>query len=230
MVDVILAVASGVVAFVLAYMGVHVSLHPPREERKRGWTVCFILVGLVACGLIGLQAVRSNKSVSALQSQLAGIRKSIHPAPTAQENAAAVVALEAKKKTDTKKRAPSKRSRLNTPPANHGYEAAELTVSQKSDISTDANAPRKTDVVVQTTRDFPSLKFALKCDGPIAHGSGAVGNGGVMFMTSQGVVKGHPNIFVLTYQTASPPFGPANPLHFSLWSKETIHCTRASTF
>lgn len=230
MVDVILAVGNGVVAFALAYMGVHVSLHPPREERKMAWTACFILVGLVTCGLIGLQAIRSNESVSALQSQLTGIRKSIHPAPTAQENAAAVVALEAKEKGDTKRRAPSKRSRLNTPPASRGYEAAALTVSQKSDISTDANAPQKTDVVVQTTRDFPSLKFALKCNGPIAHGSGSVGNGGVMFMTSQGVVEGHPNIFVLTYQSASPPFGPANPLHLSLWSKEPINCTGASTF
>jgi hypothetical protein len=110
-----------------------------------------------------------------------------------------------------------------TPPP----QQARLIVSQKQDISTREDAPFKTIVTVQATADFPTLKMLLKCDKPLMDGQG--GPAGVMMMTSQGIVKDHPNIYIFTYQSAAPPFGPQNPLILTLWSKEAIKC-EAATF
>jgi hypothetical protein len=52
----------------------------------------------------------------------------------------------------------------------------------------------------------------------------------VMMMTSQGIVAGHPNIYVLTYQSAMPPFGPASPIILNFWSKAPIKCSHVETF
>jgi hypothetical protein len=113
--------------------------------------------------------------------------------------------------------------------------AARLTVSQSPspDPSTRQDAPVKTRIVVQTDRDFPVLRLAVECDGPLVDGNASTaGVEGMssMKMTSQGVVSGHPNIFVLTYQSATPPFGPSNPVILNLWSKNPVTCNRASTF
>ncbi len=110
-----------------------------------------------------------------------------------------------------------------TPPP----QQAHLIVSQKQDISTREDAAFKTIVTVQATTDFPTLKMLLNCDKPLTDGHG--GLAGVMMMTSQGIVKEHPNVYVFTYQSAAPPFGPQNPLILTLWSKEAIKC-EAATF
>jgi hypothetical protein len=113
--------------------------------------------------------------------------------------------------------------------------AAVLRVSQSPspDKSTREDAPVKTRVVVQTDTEFPTLRLAVECDGPLVDGNGSTaGFNGMssMMMTSQGIVSGHPNIFVLTYQSATPPFGPANPVILNLWSKSPISCAHATTF
>jgi hypothetical protein len=103
-----------------------------------------------------------------------------------------------------------------------------LIITQSPDISTREDAPYKTRVVIQSNLDFPSLKLLVQCDGPLVDGAGGVT--GIMIMTSQGVVTDHPNLFFLTYQSATQPFGPASPIILDLWSKQPIQYTQAATF
>jgi hypothetical protein len=115
-------------------------------------------------------------------------------------------------------------------PSGPSPQQTRLTISQKPEVSSRQDAPYKTEVVVQTTTEFPSLKMVIQCDKPLLDGSAGVGSGGVIMITSQGVVKDHPNLFLFTYQSAMPPFGPASPIVFNLWSKEPIKCDQVATF
>jgi hypothetical protein len=106
---------------------------------------------------------------------------------------------------------------------------AKLIVTQTLDISTREDAKFKTRGVVQSDRDFPSLRLNIQCSGPIT--DGMVGLGGSIAMgTSWGIVDGKPNTFFYAYQSAQPPFGPATPIVFNFWSKDAIRCTQATTF
>lgn len=153
--------------------------------------------------------------------------------PTAEENAKAVLALMDQRDSEEALAIPTENppatplpQKKHKPPITKGPEqpsgpatspppttpppqVAELMVTQEQDVSSDKDNPFKTNVVVQTTKEFPSLNLALECDGPIDHGGGAVG--GVMMMVREGVINGHPNVFVMTYQSAAPQFGPGNP-------------------
>lgn len=129
------------------------------------------------------------------------------------------------KKPETKTMEPAP-GEVSQPPANQ----AKLSISQQPDVSSREDAPYKTKVVVQTTIDFPSLKMIVQCDKPLVDGSAGLSSGGVTMVTSQGVLKDHPNIFFFTYQSAAPQFGPANPIVFNLWAKEAIKCDQAATF
>ena len=113
------------------------------------------------------------------------------------------------------------------PPAPPPPQLARLIVSQRPQVSTREDAPYKTEVTIQTTSEFPSLKLVVQCDKPLVDGGG--GFAGVMMMTTQGIVKDHTNVYVFTYQSASPPFGPQNPIILNLWSKESVKC-EAATF
>jgi hypothetical protein len=164
--------------------------------------------------------------------------------PTATENAAAVVALEKQqgliavpsepsRAVSTPKRqsaVPPKKPTEQPSPSGPApmLQVADLMVSQTQDVSTDNNNPIKTSVVVQTTKTFESLSLALECDGPIDHGM--AGFAGMMVNVHEGVISGHPNVFVFAYSASTPQFGPGNPLHINLWSKDVIHCDKASTF
>jgi hypothetical protein len=116
----------------------------------------------------------------------------------------------------------------NPPQSQAPIHLGHLTVSQKPDISTRADAPFKTTVTVQSDIDFPSLKLAIQCDGPLVDGGG--GPTGTYQMTNRYIVTAHPNVFVFAYQAGSPPFGPANPINFSFWSKQPILCDKVATF
>lgn len=241
--DVVLAVGVGMLTVVMGYMGVRVTLRPPQTERaKWTWEIGFAVVALLTCILIGWQTKRSVKAQDALQSQLRDIRNNEVKPPSAQENAQAILALQDKQKETQKesvasaKPSPKPRpvvapkppeqptqSPVVTPP-----QAAQLTITQSPDVSSRSDAPYLIRVVVQSNVVFPSLKLAIECDGPIVEGHG--GYAGAFMMTSQGVVNGHPNIFVFTYQSAMPPFGPANPITLNFWSKQPIACTKAQTF
>jgi hypothetical protein len=68
--DILLPVGIGVFTFVLAYMGVHVTLHPPEENAKTAWKRGFWAVAFSGCVLIAWQGVRSVRAQDALQTQL----------------------------------------------------------------------------------------------------------------------------------------------------------------
>jgi hypothetical protein len=109
-------------------------------------------------------------------------------------------------------------------PPNNG----KLTVTQKLDVSTRDDAPYKTMVTIQSSVEFPSLKMLVQCDKPLVDATG--GPNGMMVMTNQGLVPGHPNVYFLTYQSASPPFSPSNPVMLSMWSKEPVICNQVATY
>jgi hypothetical protein len=180
--------------------------------------------------------------------------------PTAQENAAAVVALEEQRAAarPTAQPAPLPQSTAlpptvptspkhpkpveptptpgpaippTQPPSQlspSGPEVARFILTQSEDVSSRDDAPHLTRVVIQTNVEFPTLRLALQCDGPIVEGNGGIN--GAMMMVSEGVANGYPNVFVLKYGSASPHFGPASPITISLWSKQPIHCGQATTF
>lgn len=173
--------------------------------------------------------------------------------PTAQENAAAVVALEEQQHASEKQTTPTPSSQHSsiapvspepkhsrpvkptttapgpTVPPTQTTTVAHFTLTQSEDISSRSDAPHLARVVIQTNVEFPKqLKLALQCDGPITDGSGGIS--GVMMMVSQGVANGYPNVYVLTYESATPAFGPSSPITINLWSKQPIQCTQATTF
>ncbi len=173
--------------------------------------------------------------------------------PTAKEIAHAVVQEEGKNVQTARGEVPSQKPELEpakppstvkpkkpqpkpkpnevTPPSTSpppAPQTATLFITQSPDVSTRTDAAYKTRVVIQSNHDFPSLKLLVQCDGPLVDGSG--GFTGILMMTSQGVVKDHPNLFFLTYQSATPPFGPANPIVLTLWSKQPIQCKQVATF
>jgi len=195
---------------------------------------------LLACGLLALGLIYIWR-----------ITPKPKDPPTAQENAEAVVALEKKRlgpttqsvpaeATPAQKHVPKPRVNKASTPADKPSSQreaeplpetpviAQLFITQKPEVSDREEAPYKTAITVQSTVEFPALKLAIQCDGPLAEGSG--GPTGMVFMESFGVVNGHPDVFVYTYGSANPPFGPANPLNFTFWSKQPIRCEKASTF
>lgn len=88
MLNIILAVAQAIVALIGAYLGVHVTLHPPGESAKksRAYKVGFIACGVVATVLIAVQAYRNDTSQTALQRQLGRIEHNTTEPPKVQVN------------------------------------------------------------------------------------------------------------------------------------------------
>jgi hypothetical protein len=107
-----------------------------------------------------------------------------------------------------------------------------LSISQTDKPSTRADAPYHIEVVIQTIENFQSLKLALECDQPIVDAGAQIGGatGSVQFMTSFGILAEHPNVYVYSYGSSVPPFGPANPLIIEIWSKTRITCKNVATF
>lgn len=113
------------------------------------------------------------------------------------------------------------------PPAN-----STLSVSQSDKVSTRKDAPYEIEVVVQTSATFQSLKFAMQCDKPLADAQPMIGgaSGTLQMMVSSGILKEHTNVFVYSYGSSVPPFGPPNPLIIDVWSKEPVKCDQVATF
>ena len=109
---------------------------------------------------------------------------------------------------------------------------AHLSVSQSLLISTRSDAPFATKVVIQTDKEFPSLRFVMQCDKPLVDTEYALGgtSGMAQQMVSSGLAPGRPNTVLYSYGSSTPPFGPANPLIIELWSKEAVTCNQVATF
>jgi hypothetical protein len=177
--------------------------------------------------------------------------------PTAEENAAAIVALEnnqkakeppvataqekqpqpanlpkslglpkghmTPKKPSEQPSTPVVPAPIATPPP----QVAQFSVTQNQEVSSRTDAPYKIRVVVQANMDLSTLRMAVQCDGPIVAVHG--GNTGI-FLGGKGIVNGHPNVYVINYQSITPPFGPANPIILYMWSANPIRCNEVSTF
>lgn len=103
-----------------------------------------------------------------------------------------------------------------------------LTITQTDEPSTRADAPFKSRIVVQTTQVFSSLKLAIRCNKELIDGN--VDMSEILVMARDGVVRTTPNIFIFSYESANPPFGPSNPVAVNLWSREKFTCNQAATF
>jgi hypothetical protein len=76
MLDVIIAVGNGLLAAVMAFMGIYLTLHPPEGAlSKRWWKIAFIATAIAACLLVAWQTIRSNTTQASLQSQLDTIQR-----------------------------------------------------------------------------------------------------------------------------------------------------------
>jgi len=105
---------------------------------------------------------------------------------------------------------------------------AVLTTTQKSLVSTRADAPIETEVTIQTTQEMLALKLIMKCDRTLTDVTINDIRGGMRTGIRSGIVPEQPSIYLYSYETAAPPFGPSNPLIFNVWSKDAITCSAAT--
>jgi hypothetical protein len=107
---------------------------------------------------------------------------------------------------------------------------ASLTIFQKSDISTREDAPFHIILTIQTTVEMPSLKLLVKCDGPLVEAHPHFTGSEIIMMSGGGVSNADPTLIGFFYGSASPPFGPSNPLVIDVWSKAFVKCSETRTF
>jgi hypothetical protein len=68
--DIIIAVLLWLLTAATAYMGFHVTLHPPEPGSKGFWKAGFIVVAILAAILIAIQAYRSYNSAQDLKAEI----------------------------------------------------------------------------------------------------------------------------------------------------------------
>lgn len=71
--DIILAVCLGVIQFLLALMGVIVSVRPPKSERHKYWIGGFILVGLIGVGMTGGLSYRASREQTSINQEMRSV-------------------------------------------------------------------------------------------------------------------------------------------------------------
>jgi hypothetical protein len=72
MMDVTIAVVSAITSVAMAYLGVHLAIHPPEmAEAKRSYKRGFVSLGLASVILIGVQAYRSDIAMKDLPREVA---------------------------------------------------------------------------------------------------------------------------------------------------------------
>jgi hypothetical protein len=95
--------------------------------------------------------------------------------------------------------------------------------SQQTIASTNPALPYGLEVIVQTDQAIQPVAFVFECDGEIGEGRGGLISGGVYSLAGMGVIKDHPNWFVIKW--SSPPFLPGTPIRLTLFSKTLIRVT-----
>lgn len=78
MLDIGIAIGIAVLTAAMAYMGVHVSLHPPDHAVKGRWRLGFITIATAAIGLIAWQTQRGVSSQTKLGSQIADLHSQLN--------------------------------------------------------------------------------------------------------------------------------------------------------
>jgi hypothetical protein len=87
MLDVLIAVALGILTLVTAYLGMHVTLNPAdTPEKKSAYRTAFALCALGACGLIFWQAYRNHMTQEQLAAQIGRIESNTKTPPTVEVN------------------------------------------------------------------------------------------------------------------------------------------------
>ena len=108
--DIFISASLAALTILMAYLGVHVTLHPPNESpRARYWyKVGFFVCGLLAVSLVITQGVRANKSQRTANNQIASLRQDIGGAKTEAEGAkseAASARQEVQRESDRRQQA-----------------------------------------------------------------------------------------------------------------------------
>ena len=85
--DIFLAALLFLVASATAYLGVHVTLHPPATDKaKRSYKVAFLALTVVALGLIIWQTILNRRETGSLHAQLNKIQKNTETPPSVTVN------------------------------------------------------------------------------------------------------------------------------------------------
>ncbi len=252
--SILIAVGVAVAQFINIYLGWRVTVHPPSADNRRLrrlYEAGFVLAGLFTIALVGIATYRQAKSQQdSTDAFMQGQRELKAQQQASDRKIDAVWALLTVNPMNTEPATPEgksapKKPTSPTPPPSADKEAPStppstkppitlppspgiLTISQAPKISTRADAPYETEVIVQTTKEFPSLKLAIQCNKDLVYG--VVVFGGIRMMTRWGVLKDNPNIFFFSYESAVPQFGPAHPIVVDLWSREPIVCNQVATF
>ena len=100
-VDIAIAVSTVALMVLMAFLGVYVTMHPAKTKRNRSiYSATFVICGVLACILIGVQTYRNSMAQSSLQSKLESIgintsktNKAIRGLPTASDIARELVKI-----------------------------------------------------------------------------------------------------------------------------------------
>jgi hypothetical protein len=76
MLDIFISASLAALTMVMAYLGVHVTLHPPNESPRaqRWYKIGFFLCGIAAVSLVITQDIRANKTQRAASSQMESLQ------------------------------------------------------------------------------------------------------------------------------------------------------------
>jgi len=87
--DIVISAALAVVSIAMAYLGMHVTLHPPSESTRARfrYKVGFFLCGLLAVSLVTIQAIRSRKSQRSAANEIVALRQDVKGARTEAQSA-----------------------------------------------------------------------------------------------------------------------------------------------
>src|SRR6266404_374403 len=87
--DIILSAALATLTIVMAYLGVHVTLHPPNESPRARlrYKAGFVICGILAVALVILQGIRTGKGQRDSATQIANLRSDIQGVKTEAQNA-----------------------------------------------------------------------------------------------------------------------------------------------
>ena len=87
--DIVISTALTVVSIAMAYLGVHVTLHPPNESsHARFWYKAgFFVCGVVAVSLVSTQGIRGRNSQRSAANQIEALRQDVKAARTEAQNA-----------------------------------------------------------------------------------------------------------------------------------------------
>lgn len=91
MLDVFISALLAAVTIAMAYLGVHVTLHPPGESLRtqRRYKVAFCACGVIAVSLVVVQGIRTNKALQRSTAQITNLENDIQGAKTEAQNARA---------------------------------------------------------------------------------------------------------------------------------------------